>query len=117
MLVFILSFHQMQFDEAFALLPTAAGVVVRTGETYVFDTPYHKGNSPTKDVPSSQHNALWTQFISFLRDTVCVRHNKKVRKFLLPLRCRTSHKALIISFFLSLASLSPGFLSLMGQLV
>ena len=30
------------FDEMFSAYPDTAGLVVRTGETYVFDNPYHQ---------------------------------------------------------------------------
>ena len=35
-----------QFQQAFGTYPETTGLVVRTGETYVFDNPYHVGNSP-----------------------------------------------------------------------
>lgn len=33
------------------------------------DTPYHAGNSP---------GGQWTEFITFLRNAICVRHKKKL---------------------------------------
>jgi hypothetical protein len=49
------------------------GWVVRTGETYVYDTPFHVGNSP-----SNGTMARWVEFITTLRDLVCVQHGKKL---------------------------------------
>ena len=63
-------------DETFAEFPSTTGWIVRTGETYVYDTPYHVGNSPAKAGNSSQ--ALWADFISFLRAEVCVRHGRQL---------------------------------------
>jgi len=58
-------------NETFARFPSCDGFIVRTGETYTYDTPYHVGNSPTNGT-----NALWTEFVSFLRQAVCVAHGK-----------------------------------------
>ena len=33
-------------DETFARFPGCDGWIVRTGETYTYDTPFHFGNSP-----------------------------------------------------------------------
>jgi hypothetical protein len=70
----------VMINETFAQYPGTDGFIVRTGETwvwkhacisgfvdvlacrYVFDTPYHVGNSP-----SNGTNARWTEFITFLR--------------------------------------------------
>lgn len=59
-------------NETFARFPGCDGWIVRTGETYVYDTPFHVGNSP-KGHPSADP---WVEFISFLREEVCVGHSK-----------------------------------------
>ena len=46
---------------------------MRTGETYVYDTPYHVGNSPAAGNKTAD---LWVSFITFLREEVCVKHQK-----------------------------------------
>ena len=43
-------------DETFAKFPECDGWIVRTGETYVYDTPYHKGNSPSNGTGSHNQN-------------------------------------------------------------
>eukprot|EP00051_Salpingoeca_urceolata_P017172 m.232290 g.232290 ORF g.232290 m.232290 type:complete len:727 (+) comp18882_c0_seq12:64-2244(+) len=58
-------------DETFARFPNCSGFVVRTGETYTYDTPFHRGNSPSNGTQD-----LWVSFISFLRDQVCEQHGK-----------------------------------------
>lgn len=53
------------------------GIIVRTGETYVFDTPLHQGNSPVASVPSgSQQVATWQQFIGDIRQVICEQMNR-----------------------------------------
>ena len=49
------------------------GWVVRTGETYVYDTPFHVGNSP-----SDSTIGRWVDFITTLREFVCVQNGKKL---------------------------------------
>eukprot|EP01059_Diplonema_ambulator_P030998 TRINITY_DN5552_c1_g1_i2.p1 TRINITY_DN5552_c1_g1~~TRINITY_DN5552_c1_g1_i2.p1 ORF type:complete len:604 (+),score=83.66 TRINITY_DN5552_c1_g1_i2:46-1812(+) len=69
-----------QFSEMFSKFPAASGIVVRTGETYVYENPYHQGNSPIDTVTGSttdKQNA-WADFITFLRDEICVKLNKTV---------------------------------------
>lgn len=64
-------------DETFAQYPNNAGWIVRTGETYTYDTPYHKGNSPNpRHNPDAQD--LWVDFITELRSLVCVKHQKQL---------------------------------------
>ena len=58
-------------EETFARFPGCDGWIVRTGETYTYDTPYHVGNSP-KDGTAER----WVDFIKFLREAVCVAHGK-----------------------------------------
>lgn len=58
-------------NETFARFPDCDGFIVRTGETYTYDTPYHVGNSPNNGT-----NALWTDFVTFLRHHVCEQHGK-----------------------------------------
>lgn len=49
------------------------GWIVRTGETYVYDTPFHKGNSPSNGTMDR-----WVDFITTLREYVCVELGKKL---------------------------------------
>ena len=61
-------------NETFATFGHAVdGWVVRTGETYVYDTPYHVGNSP-----SDSTIERWVDFITTLREFVCVQNGKKL---------------------------------------
>ena len=60
-----------QLDELFKRFPDLSGIVVRFGETYVQDTPYHVGGSPVGG-GMEEHKAL----IRLLREEVCVKRNK-----------------------------------------
>ena len=62
-----------QLDELFTRFPDLTGIVVRFGETYLQDTPYHVGGSPVGG-GVEEHKAL----IQLLRDEVCVKRNKIV---------------------------------------
>jgi len=66
------SLTQILIDETFAKFPGCDGFIIRTGETYTYDTPYHKGNSPCSHCQQS----LWVEFITFLRAAVCEKHSK-----------------------------------------
>jgi hypothetical protein len=90
--------HRILFDELCERFPQVDGFIIRVGETYLYDTPYHTGNGP---IPKSGSN--WTpdygyeellcgkpaapswseaqvnayvKLIQFLREEVCVRHDK-----------------------------------------
>jgi hypothetical protein len=89
------------FDEVCERFPEVDGYIVRVGETYLFDTPYHTGNSP---IPAAgepwrptylyqdaldggrSRNGCWTPaqaaayvtLLRFLREELCVRHGKRL---------------------------------------
>lgn len=64
------------FTETLQRFPGIDGFVIRTGETYVYDTPYHKGNSPTVGVKSYvDQQQIWIPFIKYLRDLICEKMN------------------------------------------
>jgi hypothetical protein len=57
----------------FAQFPKLDGIVVRIGETYLNDAPYHQGKI---DNPTS--TTTITPLMNILRDEVCVKLNKKI---------------------------------------
>ena len=59
-------------QETFARFPGCDGWIVRTGETYTYDTPYHVGNTPNPGKTAE----VWVDFIKFLRDEVCAGQGK-----------------------------------------
>ncbi|MEO8615204.1 MAG: hypothetical protein ABI600_08700 [Luteolibacter sp.] len=92
-----LELHRILFDELCARFPQVDGFIIRFGETYLFDTPYHTGNGPlpkcggwdplygyTEAIAggkavspwTAEHSAACTTLVSFLRNEVCERHGK-----------------------------------------
>jgi len=60
----------------FNRFPQLDGVVLRFGETYLFDTPFHKGGSPVRYGKEGIQDHI--TFINILRDEICVKRNKKL---------------------------------------
>ena len=65
-----------QIDGIFRRFPTLDGLVLRFGETYLHDTPYHMGGKPVRqgDEGIIDHVKL----LNILRDEICVKRNKKL---------------------------------------
>ncbi len=61
-----------QLEEIFRRFPGLDGLVLRFGETYLHDTPFHCGKSPVR---SPEDHAL---LLKILRREVCVKRNKKI---------------------------------------
>lgn len=69
----------VMFDEWFERFPLTHGIVVRTGETYTFDTPYHAGSSPIVGMANiTDQQDVWIHFLQLLCDVVCIKHGRKV---------------------------------------
>jgi hypothetical protein len=68
-----LQLHRLMLDELFTAFPDLDGLVVRTGETYLNNVPYHTGNNPITAGPASH-----IKLLELLRQEVCVKHNKKI---------------------------------------
>eukprot|EP01007_Sphenomonas_quadrangularis_P000385 NODE_122_length_2056_cov_517.766318_g94_i0.p1 GENE.NODE_122_length_2056_cov_517.766318_g94_i0~~NODE_122_length_2056_cov_517.766318_g94_i0.p1 ORF type:complete len:579 (+),score=190.01 NODE_122_length_2056_cov_517.766318_g94_i0:86-1822(+) len=62
-----------QLNETFELFPEIDGIIVRTGETYVFDIPYHHGNSPMSGSATTEE---WIDFLGFLQKVVCEQNSR-----------------------------------------
>jgi hypothetical protein len=95
-----LELHRVLFDELTARFPQVDGFIIRVGETYLYDTPYHTGNGPIPrlgpdwtpdyayrelldDKPvepnwSAAQTDAYVKLIRFLRSEICVRHEKIV---------------------------------------
>ena len=67
-------FLRILMDKIFTQFPELDGIVVRIGETYLQDAPYHTGaiNSPTSA------NSTIIPLMNLLRDEVCSNLNKRV---------------------------------------
>lgn len=67
--------HRMMFDELFEEYPTD-GLIIRVGETYLHDTPYHTGNGAVKYGNTEQEKNTFVELINFLVEEVCQKHGK-----------------------------------------
>ena len=59
-----------QIDELFTRYPDLPGFTLRFGETYLHDTPFHRGTTPVNN--PEEHAIL----MNLLREEVCVKRNK-----------------------------------------
>lgn len=75
----VLNIHQAMFDEIFEDFDID-GLIIRVGETYLFDTPYHTGNGAVNydSMPSKKEKSQYIRLIDFLRQAICVKHDKCV---------------------------------------
>jgi hypothetical protein len=65
---------RFQIHQMFTQFPQMDGIVVRIGETYLEDAPYHVGNIINKE--DAQNTII--PLLEILRDEVCVKLDKKV---------------------------------------
>ena len=65
--------HRIMLNELFDTFPDLDGLVIRTGETYLNNVPYHTGNGPITNGEESH-----VKLINLLREEVCVKRNKKI---------------------------------------
>ncbi len=74
-----LEIHRALFAEIFADFDID-GLIVRHGETYLLDTPFHTGNGPVplygEFVDKPKEKPRFEKLLNFLRDEVCVKHDK-----------------------------------------
>lgn len=90
-------FLEDMFDEVLERYPDLDGFIIRTGETYLFDSPYHTGNNPVPYFTNSEHNfedgyisvnynkrekalrrekETFIYLINFLKKIICGKHKK-----------------------------------------
>jgi hypothetical protein len=65
--------HKIMLDELFDTFPDLDGLVIRTGETYLNNVPYHSGNGPITNGEASH-----IKLLQLLREEVCEKRNKKI---------------------------------------
>ncbi len=66
-----------QIKEIFETFPDLDGIVVRYGETYLYDTPYHSGSSPVRASGLKGIDGQ-VKLINILREEICEKYNKKL---------------------------------------
>lgn len=67
--------HRVMFNEMFERYPID-GLIIRVGETYLHDTPHHVGNGAVRYGNTDEEKKTFIELINFLREEICVRHNK-----------------------------------------
>lgn len=67
-------FQRILLQKMFTQFPELDGIVVRIGETYLQDAPYHSGRIDNQ----TSANSTIIPLMNVLRDEVCVKLNKKV---------------------------------------
>lgn len=60
----------------FERFPQLDGLVLRFGETYLFDTPHHRGGSPIRKGKDGIQDHI--TLLNILREELCVKRNKKL---------------------------------------
>lgn len=66
-----------QIQELFETFPEIDGLVIRFGETYLFDTPFHSGGNPVRS-GGDEGIAGHVKLINILKEEVCEKYNKKL---------------------------------------
>lgn len=69
-----IKFLRVQINEMFEQFPDLNGLVVRIGETYLHDAPYHLGSIKDKKNPEKTIIPL----MNILREEICVKRNKNL---------------------------------------
>lgn len=73
-----LDLHRMMFDAIFSEFSQIDGLIIRVGETYLHDAPYHCGNGAVEYGDKEKEIDDFIFLINFLREEVCVKHNKYI---------------------------------------
>jgi hypothetical protein len=73
-----LELHRVLIDEVFSRFPEIDGFIIRVGETYLHDTPYHIGNGAVKYGEKEKEKAQFVKLIEFLKEEVSIKHQKKL---------------------------------------
>ncbi|RUA10482.1 MAG: hypothetical protein DSY82_04700, partial [Flavobacteriia bacterium] len=68
---------RIQIDELFSTFPELDGLVIRFGETYLFDTPFHSGGSPVK-AGGKEGIEGHVKLLKILREEICEKRDKKL---------------------------------------
>jgi len=74
-----LEIHRALFSELFNRFDID-GLIIRMGETYTWESPFHTGNSPVNFADQEQNKLkeieAFAKTINFLREEICQRYNK-----------------------------------------
>lgn len=70
--------HRIMLKELFDRFPEMDGLVIRTGETYTHNIPYHIGDGPVNYNKYDTSIEIQAKLMNLLREEVCVKRNKKI---------------------------------------
>jgi hypothetical protein len=71
--------HRHLFAEIFDRFPDVDGIIIRVGENYLFDTPYHCGNTAVTyegETHSQREISEFLELIEFLKEEICGKYNR-----------------------------------------
>lgn len=71
-----LEIHRALFDEMFRRFPDVDGLIIRVGETYLHDTPYHTGDGAIQYGNPEQEKRDFVCLLNFLREEICEKHDR-----------------------------------------
>lgn len=67
---------KLQIEGIFQRFPSLDGLVIRFGETYLHDTPFHMGGNPLRQGEEGIKDHV--KLLKILREEICVKRNKKL---------------------------------------
>lgn len=78
-----LEVHRALFRELFQTFPEIDGLIIRVGETYLYDTPYHVGNGPIRAgqyeagrETDEEEQERYVKLITFLKEEICETYDR-----------------------------------------
>ena len=71
-----LEIHRALFDEMFRRFPDVDGLIIRVGETYLHDTPFHTGDGAIQYGNPEQEKKDFIYLLNFLREEICEKHDR-----------------------------------------
>ena len=60
--------HQVMLDEVFLRFPDIDGLIIRVGETYLYDTPFHTGNGAVHYHLDRSVQAMQEEFVTLMNE-------------------------------------------------
>ncbi|MDS1032202.1 hypothetical protein RDV77_06190 [Porphyromonadaceae sp. NP-X] len=70
--------HRLMLNEIFTRFPNLDGLVIRTGETYTYDIPYHQGNAPADNSNKATAILIHVELMNMLKEIVCEKYGKTI---------------------------------------
>lgn len=68
--------YRYMIDAVFERFRELDGLVIRTGETYLTNIPFHSGNGPFHGLKGDERNQIQTRFIKMMREEIAEKRDK-----------------------------------------